>query len=214
MVGEDITLDRILQVYREESRRKALTPLEREFWERVSRYVADLEEDLRKESAVDPNSAKAALLRDELKKVLKRREQIWQYRERKISLMACSAASGASVDTSPLTPLEEECFKAVLEVLQRGRERAFGLQVAEEEAPPEAEEEAPTETPREEVPKRRKARAEVKGKVLVRILEDIPPFLGLDVTYHLRKEDVVSLPEEVAKVLIGKGKAERIKPKL
>jgi DNA replication factor GINS len=209
VVGEEITLERILQVYREESRKKALSPLERDFWERVQRYVAGLEEDLRKESAVDPNSAKAALLRDELKKVLKRREQIWQYRGRKIALMACSAASGASVDTSPLTPLEEESFNAMLQVMEEGRQKAFQMEV--EEAPQETKPEAERKEEKR-VPRTRKKPRE--DRVLVRILEDIPPFLGLDVTYNLRKEDVISLPEEVAKVLIGKGKAERVKPRL
>ncbi|MFQ5838592.1 MAG: hypothetical protein ACE5HJ_07395 [Thermoplasmata archaeon] len=206
MAGEEVTLERILQVYREESQKKALTPLERDFWERVQKYVASLEDDLSKESSHDPNSAKAALLRDELRKVLKRRDQIYQYRERKMLLLASSAASGASVDTTPLTPEEEESFEAMLEVLERGRLRALAMEVEESrKGQGEAEEvEEKEEAPKEAAP----------DQVLVRVLEDIPPFLGLDVTYRLKKEDVVTLPEEVAQVLISKGKAERIRPKL
>ncbi len=211
MAGEEITLERILQVYREESQKKALSRLEPDFWERVQAYVEALEGDLKKESSRDPNSAKAALLRDELKKVLKRREQIYQYRERKMALMVTSAASGASVDTSPLTRLEERSFKALLEVLEGGRSRAFGMAVEEER---EAKEEAPKETKKEVKRERKKPAKAVKEKTLVRILEDVPPFLGLDMTYKLRKEDVVTLPDEVAKVLISKGKAERIRPKV
>ncbi len=78
MAGDEIGLDRVLQVYREESRRKALTTLEADFWERLQAYVEGPEADLAQETSRDPNSAKAALLRDELKKVLKRRDQIWQ----------------------------------------------------------------------------------------------------------------------------------------
>ncbi len=211
MAGEEITLERILQVYREESQKKALSRLEPDFWERVQAYVEALEGDLKKESSRDPNSAKAALLRDELKKVLKRREQIYQYRERKMALMVTSTASGASVDTSPLTRLEERSFKALLEVLEGGRSRAFGMAVEEER---EAKEEAPKETKKEVKRERKKPAKAVKEKTLVRILEDVPPFLGLDMTYKLRKEDVVTLPDEVAKVLISKGKAERIRPKV
>ncbi len=48
----------------------------------------------------------------------------------------------------------------------------------------------------------------------MRILEDIPAFLGIDATYELKKEDVVSLPQQVAKVLLDQGKAEVITPKL
>ncbi len=204
MAGEKVTLELILQVYRKESQRKTLTALDRDFWQRVQEYVSGLEEDLRKESGQDPNSAKAALLRDELKKVLKRRDQIYQYRERKMARLAASAASGASVDTANLTPLEEESFEALLGVLERGRGRAFGLEQVKEEV--------------KEVKKPAKARGKPKratlDQVLVRILEDMPPFVGLDVTYQLKKEDVVSLPEEVAQLLMDQGKAERIRPRM
>ncbi len=208
MAEESITLERILQVYREESQKKALTPLEPDFWERVQRLVAELEGDLKDESSHDPNSAKAALLRDELKKVLKRRDQIYQYRERKRALMVASAASGADVDLSPLTPLEEESFQRLLDVLGEGRRRAFGV---EERAEAPQREEAPKK--REEKGKGGKRKPK-KDQVLVRILEDIPAFLGIDATYELKKEDVVSLPQQVAKVLLDQGKAEVITPKL
>lgn len=215
MAGEEIPLERILQVYREESRRKGLTSLEADFWERVRAHVQGLEADLNRESARDPNSAKAALLRDELKKVLRRREQIWQYRERKMALMACSAAAGAPADTSPLTPVEVQTFQAIMGVLEGGRRQAFG----EEETLAEPEE-AASEEP--EVPTEPEAAGETPGTprkpapalTLVRVLEDLPPFMGVDVTHRLKKEDVVSLPDEVAKVLLEKGKAERIRPRI
>ncbi len=205
MAEESITLERILQVYREESQKKALTPLEPDFWERVQKLVSGLEKDLKEESSLDPNSAKAALLRDELKKVLKRRDQIYQYRERKRVLMAASSASGAVVDASPLTPLEEESFRDLLKVLEGGRRRALGLEGGPKE---EAHEEAPR---KERATKRSKPK---KDHVLLRILEDIPPFLGVDTTYELKKEDVVTLPKQVAQVLLDQGKAEVIKPRL
>ncbi len=213
MAEESITLERILQVYREESQRKALTPLEPEFWERVQRLVVGLEDDLKEESSHDPNSAKAALLRDELKKVLKRRDQIYQYRERKRALMAASAASGAAVDTTPLTPLEEESFKMLLDVLERGRRRAFGVEAGTESETANRGDIPPKDEGERKPKKSRRAKPK-KDQVLVRILEDIPPFLGIDTTYELKKEDVISLPPQVAKILLDQGKAEVIKPRL
>lgn len=215
MAAEEIPLERILQVYREESRRKGLTPLEPDFWERIQAYVAGLERDLTEESQRDPNSAKAALLRDELKKVLKRREQILQYRERKIALMACSTAAGAEADTSVLTPLEARTFREFMEVLETSRQRAFG-----EESPPEEEgegveeEAAPVAEDGPSPAEEGEAATAAGNRALVRVLEDVPPFTGLDVTYRLRKEDVISLPEDVARVLLEKGKAERVQPRV
>ncbi|MEM2979333.1 MAG: hypothetical protein QW083_02775 [Methanomassiliicoccales archaeon] len=50
--------------------------------------------------------------------------------------------------------------------------------------------------------------------VLVRILEDLPTFAGPSRDYTLRKEDVVTLPSSIARLLIDKGKAEEIIPRL
>jgi DNA replication initiation complex subunit (GINS family) len=46
--------------------------------------------------------------------------------------------------------------------------------------------------------------------ILLRILEDIPPFAGPSGTYRLGKEDVVTLPSGIGKVLIKRGKAAEI----
>lgn len=222
---EPITLERILQAYREESQRRALSPLEADFWERVQALVTGLRDDLEAESAQDPNSAKAALLRDELKKVLKRRDQIYQYRERKQALLAASAASGAQVDTSPLTSVERQAFQATVEVFQAGRERAFGgtpretpgTEAAAQRAEPPAKgtKTAPSseKSPKAAANPAPKPRPKAtKPLVLVRILEDVPPFLGVDATYRLQKEDVISLPPEVAQILLDQGKAREIRP--
>jgi integrase len=52
-----------------------------------------------------------------------------------------------------------------------------------------------------------KGRGSPVNYVLVRILEDISPFAGPDWNYELSKEDVVMLPESIAKYLIAKKKA-------
>jgi DNA replication factor GINS len=43
--------------------------------------------------------------------------------------------------------------------------------------------------------------------VILRILEDIPKFVGPDRTYKLRKEDLVSMPSTISKALIVRKKA-------
>jgi len=49
------------------------------------------------------------------------------------------------------------------------------------------------------------------AEVIIRILEDLPPFSGPDVDYDLRKEDIVRMPGLMAKALINRGVA-RIVP--
>lgn len=48
--------------------------------------------------------------------------------------------------------------------------------------------------------------------LLIRVLEDIPPFAGPESDYILSKEDVVMLPSVIARALVSRGKAVEIKP--
>lgn len=48
------------------------------------------------------------------------------------------------------------------------------------------------------------------AEILVHVVEKIPPFVDMDATYDLRKEDVVTLREDIANVLIKRGKARKI----
>ena len=51
-----------------------------------------------------------------------------------------------------------------------------------------------------------------KEFIIIRVLEDIPQFVGSDMKkYNLRKEDVIALPPDLANILIKRGAAEEIK---
>lgn len=50
-----------------------------------------------------------------------------------------------------------------------------------------------------------------KEFLIIRILKDIPPFVGSDMKKHiLKKEDVISMPVEMANLLINRGAAEKV----
>jgi hypothetical protein len=52
------------------------------------------------------------------------------------------------------------------------------------------------------------ARQSDKAVLVLRILEDVPPFEGEDSrVYHLKREDVVSLPRNFAQILVRRKKA-------
>jgi len=48
--------------------------------------------------------------------------------------------------------------------------------------------------------------------MVLRVLEDLPPFVGPDRNYELRKEDIVTLPTPMAVALINSNKAVAISP--
>jgi DNA replication factor GINS len=55
-------------------------------------------------------------------------------------------------------------------------------------------------------------RAGACGTVVIRVLEDLPPFAGPDRDYALRKEDVLSMPREMADILVSGRKAVLLSP--
>ena len=73
----------------------------------------------------------------------------------------------------------------------------------EETVPEEIPEEVPVSVPEEEPQKD----VGEEGDVIIRILEDLPPFSGPEVDYYLKKEDIVRMPAILARILINQGKA-------
>ncbi len=123
---EEVNFERVTKVYREESGKKTLVALEADFYDKLASYIARLDESANKEAQKDPNSPKALLLQDELRKVRKRRDQIFTYRERKLALLASSRASGAEVDVPNLPAQERGLFEGMVALLGKSRMDAFG----------------------------------------------------------------------------------------
>src|SRR5437879_11302187 len=127
MADEEVNFERVTKIYREESSKKTLSRLEPDFYRKVATYVRALEAKAAEEVVKGPNSAKAMLLQDELRKVLKKREQIVQYRQRKIALLASSKANGGEADVTGLATIEAELFDRLLATMTQARDLAFGV---------------------------------------------------------------------------------------
>ncbi len=202
MAGDELSFERVSQVYREEGRRKTLTPLEADFWERLLTYVRRLEREVEAETSKNPTSPRATLLRDELRKVQKARDQIYAYRERKIAALACSQASGSAVDPKPMTRLEQDLFKRLVEALTASRGEAWGKTIAVGAGEALG--------PQKSAPEASATSAKSAETAFVEVLEDLPPFAGPGATYRLRRGDLVTLPRPIARVLVDRGKAKEI----
>ncbi len=221
---EEVNFERVTKVYREEGGKKTLVALEEDFYDKLAAYVKRLETDANREAQAGPNSPKALMLQDELRKVLKRRDQVFTYRERKLALLASSKASGAEIEMLSLPRQDRALFDGMVALLVRARTDAFGGSPfgsepgPSESAAPEPQP-APAAAPAEkrapagmkvvssEDTKKAKVAPSLKDHVVVHVLEDLPPFAGLDTTYSLKKEDVVTLPKTIAEILVSRGKA-------
>jgi DNA replication initiation complex subunit (GINS family) len=182
-------------------------------------------------------STKTKMLKDEIEKALKKAEHIYEYRERKIALSALSKASGGIPDEELMVKSERALHNDLVTLIKKYREvfrkELMGEKAEDEEVGimqegktdnkikdkikyKEKDQKVESEKRAIEAGKSKEGEDE-KGKTksenyaIVRIIEDIPPFAGLEGEYNLKKEDVISLPKNIAKILCDKDKAIKIK---
>ena len=111
----------------------------------------------------------------------------------------------------PMDDYPEEMPAPVEEIVEDGDDES-GEIIGEitEEAVEEIPQEIPAEEP-EEIPPTVAEEPVEEGNVVIRILEDLPPFSGPEFNYVLKKEDIVRMPAMMANALINRGVA-RIVP--
>ena len=176
---------RLIQV--NERRSEGLQELERDFYGQVRAYIKALEEDKRNMEA--PQAMK---IDDELRSVRSVIEGIFNRRIGKIVKMASLRASGSQESPKGVTPEELDLFEQLTDLISRSRAIILNPVIRPKLAKSES---SLTLQP----PSNVKIRKEFKT---VRVLEDIPVFVGADGrNYQLSKEDLIVLPKVNSKVL-------------
>jgi len=169
------------------------------------------------------------LVEDELRNARMKVEDIIRRRVGKIVKLA---SSGVSVRTPSKGMLEEEraIFEGVKSHVEAGRERIFALisgagggeeevkrggkkrEAAEVASPEVASPDPPT---RDKKGKKDEEESEEESNEeiqVVRALEDLPTFMGIDGRiYKVKKEDVLTLPKTNAEILCNRGVAVRLR---
>ena len=224
---EEMSFGKITQLYREERKNKRLSEISPIFYSQLAEYLSRLHDELSSEK--NKTSTKTKMLKDEIEKALKKAEHIYEYRERKIALSALSKASGGMPDEELMVKSERALHDDLVTLIKKYRDsfkkELMGKKAEDEEVETmqegkikdkEKDQKVESEKKAIEAVKIKEGEAE-KGKTksenyaVVRIIEDIPPFAGLDGEYNLKKEDVISLPKNIAKILCDKDKAVLIK---
>lgn len=196
-MSAEIGFSEVSEAHRSERRSKVLTKLPSGFYEETEKHLTELREEYGKGGS----GPQTMMLLDEIGKIEKRMKMIYEIRERKIALSALSHLGGAKVPEN-MTSRDRALFDELVDAL--GHYRSSGK-------PREPEKKAVIEVPEEteviegqsqfvEKPTEEKA-----APIIVHVLEDIPPFAGLDHTYELKKNDIVTLPGKFADLLSEKG---------
>ena len=210
-----INLENILKVERDE--RKKLVPLEEDFYGKVAGQIQDLEDEKRKID--DLYSTKYAIIEDEQKTAKNAIESIIYKRTTKIINEARYNAEMSLHETSKqkekhnldsMTREEKVFYNKLLEVMTEWRSEVINRMFKREKPAHHQPAMPPGEDKKLELPPEDKKDIS-KEYIVVRLLKDIPTFVGVDGrNYTLAKEDVAVLSTVNAKALINRKAAIQI----
>jgi DNA replication initiation complex subunit (GINS family) len=231
---EEVSYNRLIQVFQQEKKGGAPVALVADFHDRVRDYLERLRVSYDQERAKDPSSMKALQLADQLQKSRALQVDIINMRMRKLLLLAHQTLTGAAVETKAFTPDEKAVFQSLAGQLCAGRNRILeGTEAADDAlaaetgplsppvkcAPPQGSDEArreqrppePAKVSDKVAPAPSGIALDSNELVVLRILEDVPDFaIGDKVVASLRKKDIVALPRNLARVLEQHKKAKPV----
>jgi len=178
-----------------------LTDLIPGFYNELSDYLGKLDSRSNDESS----SQKKMILEDEIQNIKKIAVNIYEQREKKILLAAVSKARGGNPDLKNLESVEKGLFDSVLNLMLQSRGQLLEQEVVKNEVKKE-------QKIVESDIKNDKDESQNNSNPIMKITEHIPEFIGTDEKkYNLREGDIVSLPENMGKMLSKKGVAQEIK---
>jgi len=178
---------------REERKSAELQPLDEDFYQQVGTYLTGMSQEL--SQLVDPFSVEAQILQDTLKSERSSLNKLIDQRIKKIVRRALRNARSASREEvfSGMTAEETEIYRQMLSTIALGRESILSHMT-------------PTERPltgKKDI---------LREYEVVRLLDDVPMFAGVDgKNYLLARDDVVVLPAVHARNLRNKNLASEVK---
>ena len=178
---------------RDERKTAEFQKLDKNFYEQVGLYLAGLEQELSK--IADPYSVEAQIIQDTLKGERNSVNKLIDQRMKKMVRRVVKNARSASREDVllDLTSEEEQIYTQMLSAVVTGRE-TIQAHIAHTERPL---------TGKKDIP---------QGYEIVRLLDSVPMFVGVDgKNYLLTKDDVVMLPGVHAKNLRTKNLAVEVK---
>ncbi len=221
--ADPLSYDEIHAVHRRERSTRSLAKVPGDFYPRLSAYLEEARKELSEESSKGA-SPRVLLLQGQFRNLEETAREIVMLRLRKVAEMSFTVVEGGSLNERVLTPEELRFAGALSQLIGSAHAEALtGVGgTAPAPAPPRD-----AETARKAAPEPRAAPAsgrtdhEEPGRpeepapppaapalAMLRILDDIPPFEGENKhVYRLRKEDIVSLPRDIASILVRRKKA-------
>jgi DNA replication initiation complex subunit (GINS family) len=178
-----------------------LTELIPNFYRDLSEFLKNLNNRLENEKS----HQKITLLKDEIQNISKIAINVYELREKKILLAAVSRIRGGNPDLKNMTEEEKNLFYSVIKSMENSRKKILENKTEIDEIK--------TEIKKEEKKEENEEPTEKKENInpIARVTQNIPEFIGTDKNkYHLRKNDILTLPKDMAEMLLKRGAIEKI----
>ena len=198
MEEDEINYRNLREIQQLEKNSPILTELKSYFYTDLSKYLNELEKRLQSESSLQ----KQTLLKDEIENTKKIAINIYELREKKILFAAITKTRGGNPDIKNMLNIEKNLFESLINVLKTTRIRLFKQEQVEKKS--NDPEEKPVEAKKLEEKQK-------NSNPIVRVIEDVPEFIGTnEKRYYLRKNDVLSLPDDMCEMLFRRGVVKKI----
>ncbi len=202
-------IEKLWEILYKERKTASLQELPEDFSEEVREYIEKL-----KDEKGEADEKRMELVEDEIRNARMKVEDIIR---RRIGKIVKIASSGMKTLPKGMLEEEERIFEGVKSHVEEGKERIFALMLGEKEGESEGKSEKKNDETAEQTSKTAES-ISVKNRNeelhIVRVLEDMPTFMGTDGRiYKVKKEDVIMLPKTNAEILCKRGVAVRFEGK-
>lgn len=201
MDEEEINYRTLRKIQELEKNSPILKDIESNFYVELKKYLENLDHRLKEESS----HQKQIILKDEILNIRKITKNIYEQREKKILLAAISKARGGNPDIKNMIGIEKNLFNSVLNLMEASRKQFFE----------KGESENNQNVSKKNEIKETKVKPildQSNTNPIIIVKEDIPEFIGTnEKKYNLRKNDILSIPEDMSEMLSKRGVVEKIK---
>lgn len=206
---EEINYRTLRKIQQMEKNSSILTDLDNDFYKNLEKYILDLNNRLESES----DEHKKRLLNEEIENTKKIITSIYEQREKKILLTAISKARGGKPDLKFMVNVERDFFDSILKLIDTFRSKIL------ENKKTMVICKIKSDVVNNEIKKENKIINNNEIKILknrnlnpiIRVIKDIPNFVGTDEKkYTLKKNDIVSLPEDMKEMLLKRKVVEKL----
>jgi DNA replication factor GINS len=213
MDDDEFDYKTLRKIQESEKQSPMITKIPKTFYAEVSVFLKTLQDQFEKET----KQKRKMIIADEIQNIEKIVINIYEQREKKIIIAAMSRIRGGNPSVNNLLDTELTLFETLQDVLKNARDTILSKEKevvsegrSDDRLAQNGRQEKKTMTPASDKV-RKKESIPTNDHAFVTITKDMPTFVGTDTKqYTIKRGDVLSIPPQMADMLIKRRIAEKI----